>query len=58
MEVEDPHGPFGAKGIGEHVLIPTAPAILSAIHHATGAFVRDLPATPDKVRAAILEAGK
>ena len=53
VEVNDPHGPFGAKGLGEHVLIPTAPAILNAITHASGARVRDLPATPDKVLAAI-----
>ncbi|EKV29218.1 Putative hypoxanthine oxidase XdhD [Caenispirillum salinarum AK4] len=53
--VEDPdaHGPYGAKGIGEQVLIPTAPAILNAIRHATGVLIRDLPATPDRVRAAI-----
>ena len=53
--VEDPdaHGPFGAKGIGEQVLIPTAPAILNALRDATGAIVRDLPATPDKVLRAI-----
>ena len=37
IEVPDPEGPFGAKGLGEHVLIPTAPAILNAIRHATGA---------------------
>src|SRR5690606_17686186 len=36
VEVPDPEGPFGAKGLGEHVLIPTAPAILNAIRHATG----------------------
>ena len=54
IEVTDPHGPYGAKGLGEHVLIPTAPAILNAITHACGARVRDLPATPDKVLAAIL----
>jgi CO/xanthine dehydrogenase Mo-binding subunit len=47
-------GPFGAKGIGEQALIPTAPAILNAIHHATGARIRRAPATPDRVRAAIL----
>ncbi|MGI9480790.1 MAG: molybdopterin-dependent oxidoreductase [Hyphomicrobiales bacterium] len=55
IEVTDSEGPYGAKGLGEHVLIPTAPAILNAIRHATGAEVRDLPATPDKVRASILE---
>lgn len=53
IEVEDPHGPFGAKGLGEHVLIPTSPAILNAIAHACGARITDLPATPDKVLAAI-----
>lgn len=53
--IEDPdaHGPFGAKGIGEQVLIPTAPAILNALRDATGAVVRDLPATPDKVLRAL-----
>lgn len=55
IEVADALGPYGAKGLGEHVLIPTAPAILNAIRHATGAHVLNLPATPDKVRAAILE---
>ena len=47
-------GPFGAKGIGEQALIPTAPAILNAIHHATGARIKRTPATPDRLRAAIL----
>ncbi|MBX2882627.1 MAG: molybdopterin-dependent oxidoreductase [Granulosicoccus sp.] len=51
VEEHDPHGPMGAKGLGEHVLIPTAPAILNAITHACGARIRDVPATPDKVLA-------
>ena len=49
-------GPYGAKGIGEQALIPTAPAILNAIHFATGARIRQIPATPDRVRSAILMA--
>jgi len=57
VEVADAHGPFGAKGLGEHVLIPTAPAILNAINHACGAVVRDLPATPDKIMHALQTAG-
>ncbi len=53
VESGDPAGPYGAKGIGEHSLIPTAPAILNAIRDAVGAGVRRLPATPDRVLAAI-----
>jgi len=53
IEVPDAEGPYGAKGLGEHVLIPTAPSILNAIRDATGAIVSDLPATPDKVLAAL-----
>jgi aldehyde oxidoreductase len=57
--VEDPEplGPFGAKGVGEPALIPTAPAILGAIYHGTGARIFQIPATPDRVRAAILSQG-
>jgi len=54
--IEDPSpiGPFGAKGIGEQAVIPTAPAILNALHDAIGIRVRKVPATPDRVRTAIL----
>lgn len=53
VEVPDPEGPMGAKGLGEHVLIPTAPAILNAIRDASGARVARLPALPHRVLAAI-----
>jgi aldehyde oxidoreductase len=53
VEVPDPEGPFGAKGLGEHVLIPTAPAILNAIRDATGVLVTKVPATPPRILAAI-----
>ena len=56
VEVADPEGPSGAKGLGEHVLIPTAPAILNAIRHATGVLVTTVPATPTRVLAAIRQA--
>ena len=56
--IEDPSsiGPFGAKGIGEQAVIPTAPAILNAIHDAIGVRMHRVPATPDRIRAAILAA--
>jgi nicotinate dehydrogenase medium molybdopterin subunit len=47
VEAPEASGPFGAKGIGEPALIPTAPAILNAIHAAAGIRVKDLPATPE-----------
>ena len=53
IEVPHPEGPFGAKGLGEHVLIPTAPAILNAIRHACGATLTQVPALPHRVRAAM-----
>ena len=56
VEVPDPDGPFGAKGLGEHVLIPTAPAILNAIRHACGAEITRLPALPHRVLDAIRKA--
>jgi len=49
----DPTGPFGAKGVGEPTAVPTAAAILNAIHDAVGVRVHSLPATAEKVLAAI-----
>lgn len=42
-------GPFGAKNIGEPAMVPTAPAILNAIYHATGRRIADLPANLERV---------
>jgi 4-hydroxybenzoyl-CoA reductase alpha subunit len=49
VETHDPNGPFGAKGLGECAMVPTAPAILNAIYDATGVRIYDLPATSEKV---------
>lgn len=57
IEIPDAHGPYGAKGLGEHVLIPTAPAILNAIKNATGVRICKIPATPARVHKALKEAG-
>jgi CO/xanthine dehydrogenase Mo-binding subunit/aerobic-type carbon monoxide dehydrogenase small subunit (CoxS/CutS family) len=56
IEEPDAHGPYGAKGLGEHVLIPTAPAILNAIADAVGVRMRRVPVTPARLHAAIREA--
>ena len=53
VEKPDPEGPMGAKGLGEHVLIPTAPAILNAIRDASGARVTKVPVLPHRLLAAI-----
>ena len=53
VEVADAHGPYGAKGLGEHVLIPTAPALLNAIRHACGARMTRVPVTPSRLAAAL-----
>jgi len=46
-------GSNGAVGVGEMTLVPTAPAVLNAIEDAIGVRICDLPATPDKVKAAL-----
>ncbi len=55
--IEDPSstGPFGAKGIGEPVMIPVAPAILNAIFDAIGIRFYEIPVTPERVLIAIKE---
>ena len=53
IEAATSHGPYGAKGIGEPALVPTAAAILNAIHHAIGVRIREAPATPDVVLRAM-----
>ena len=54
IEDPEPLGPYGAKGVGEPALIPTPPAILGAIRHATGIQMKFVPVTPNRLRSAIL----
>ncbi|MBS3779780.1 MAG: molybdopterin-dependent oxidoreductase, partial [Desulfovermiculus sp.] len=57
VESEEPSGPFGAKGVGEPALIPTAPAILSALDRALGQRITTLPASLERVLEASQGAG-
>lgn len=52
VETVDP-GPFGAKGVAEPAMTPTAPAIANAIYDAVGVRIRTLPMTPQKVLEAL-----
>jgi CO/xanthine dehydrogenase Mo-binding subunit len=56
VEVPDPNGPFGAKGIGESALIPVAPAIANAVYDACGVRIKDLPIKAEKIFLALEEA--
>jgi CO/xanthine dehydrogenase Mo-binding subunit len=53
VESDDPVGPYGAKGLAEPALTPTAPAIANAVYHAVGVRIKDLPITADKVLMAL-----
>ena len=49
VDTYEPEGPFGAKEVGEGLVIPTAPAISDAVFQATGYRCKDLPITPEKI---------
>jgi len=53
IETDDNFGPFGAKGVAEPGLVPTAPAIANAIYDAIGVRIHDLPITPEKILSAL-----
>jgi CO/xanthine dehydrogenase Mo-binding subunit len=55
LEIPDPKGPYGAKGIGELTLVTPAPAIANAVYDAVGVRIRDLPITKEKVLAGLKE---
>ncbi|MBN1878291.1 MAG: xanthine dehydrogenase family protein molybdopterin-binding subunit [Anaerolineae bacterium] len=55
MPLED--GPWGARGVGEHVMVPTAPAIANALYNATGIRFHDLPLSAEKIFLAMYPEG-
>ena len=57
IEVAQDDGPWGARGIGEHCMVPTIPAIANAIYDAIGIRFTSPPFTAEKVYLAMLDAG-
>jgi CO/xanthine dehydrogenase Mo-binding subunit len=55
IENEDGPGPYGSKGMSEGALLCVAPAVAAAVHDATGAVIRDLPLSPERVWRALNE---
>lgn len=53
VEVPDPNGPWGARGMGELPYLPVAPAIAAAIHDATGVWIDEFPFAPERVLRAL-----
>ena len=53
VEEADPNGPWGARGVGEPPFLPTAPAIIAAVHDATGVWMDEFPLTPERVLKAL-----
>jgi CO/xanthine dehydrogenase Mo-binding subunit len=53
LELADPLGPYGARGVAEMALVPFAPAVAAAIHDATGVWLTQQPMTPERVLAAL-----
>jgi len=53
VQVPDPNGPWGARGVGELPFLPVAPAIGAAIHDATGVWIDEFPYTPERVLRAL-----
>ncbi|MGA7195365.1 MAG: xanthine dehydrogenase family protein molybdopterin-binding subunit [Anaerolineales bacterium] len=53
IEVAEPNGPWGARGLGEIPFLPLVPAIAAAIHDATGVWINEFPFTPERVLRAL-----
>jgi len=53
LEVKEPNGPFGARGLGELPFLAIAPAIAAAVHDATGVWINEFPLTPERILAAL-----
>jgi CO/xanthine dehydrogenase Mo-binding subunit len=57
IEEADPRGPWGARGMGEMPFIPLAPALIAAIHDATGIWIDEFPLTAERVLHSLRASG-
>lgn len=55
VEVPNPAHPYGVRGVGEVPIVPPIPAVANAVYAATGVRFRDLPLSPPRVLAGLLE---
>ncbi len=58
VETPQPDGPFGARGVGEHTMIPCAPLIANAVYNALGVRIKSMPVTKEKVALSLLKEKK
>jgi len=57
VEEADPRGPWGARGMGEMPFLPLAPALIAAVHEATGVWIDEFPLTPERVLRSLQDGG-
>jgi CO/xanthine dehydrogenase Mo-binding subunit len=55
VEIPQPDGPFGARGVGEHTMIPAAPVVANAVEDALGVRITVMPITAERVALTLLE---
>jgi len=53
VETAQPDGPFGARGVGEHTMIPAAPLVANAVEQALGIRIKSMPLTAEKIALAV-----
>ncbi|HZJ48444.1 MAG TPA: molybdopterin cofactor-binding domain-containing protein, partial [Acidimicrobiia bacterium] len=58
VEVPQPDGPFGARGVGEHTMIGAAPVIANAVYNALGVRITSMPITQEKIAMAVIQKSK
>ena len=58
VEEAEESGPYGAKGLGEPVMLPTVAAVINAIDDAVGVRITSLPATPEKILLGLAKKGE